>query len=143
MNEKTYIKTIKECIKHLPNLIFREDAGCISLFISQKPLLVLYNTDIDIMSWFLYFLKKHRIDENIIRDFESFFYMCISVITYSDVFDEEHWNKYNLPENIKLDIFNTLKDNIEEIKRDVAVDSEGVSYNSIKFKLCKEIDLSE
>lgn len=143
MNEKPYIKTIKECIKHLPNLTFREDAGSISLFISQKPLLVLYNTDINRMSWFLYFLKKHRINESIIEDFEYFFCMCISVIAYSDVFEEERWNKYNLPENIKLDIFNTLKDNIEEIKRDVAVDSEGVSYNSIKFKPCKEIDLSE
>lgn len=144
MNEKPYIKTIKECIEHLPNLTFREDAGKIELYTPERKFVkTIYNNEVDTISWFFYFLKKYKIPEKDLNEFNNFFSMSISTLCYKESFNPKYWNGYNLPENTKQDIFNTLKDNIKQINENVMTDNEGVCYNNIIFNPCKEINLNE
>lgn len=58
--------------------------------------------------------------------------MCISMLAYYR--SEKHFTSrelYNLPYNIKEEIYNYIKENIQKVKGGVGTDSEGNTYNSI------------
>ncbi len=80
---------------------------------------------------------KHLKENNMplhtfISEVISWVSMCISMLAYYR--SEKHFTSrelYNLPYNIKEEIYNYIKENIQKVKRGVGTDSEGNTYNSV------------